>query len=424
MTASARAVAVVVATLVGLLGAPGTANAQAAGSIRGTVSAREDRRPLPNARVSIAGADRGAMTNERGEYVIADVPAGTYTLRARLIGYGEGSDTLTVAPGQVATADFSLETKVIALDAQTVTALGIERSKRETPYAISGVADSEVTKASPMTVQSALYGEVPGLKIQQNSSGPTGGSNLTIRGIKSITGSNRPLIVVDGIPIRDDNSGYSDVGWVYDRDLGTGINDINANEVASLSVLKGAGAAAAEGSQAANSVVLLATKRGTKHEGMGMDFSSSSLFDRVAFLPDFQNEFGAGINDLILQSRPNNGEFMINSDSQPVLANGGGIGAAHSWGPPMKGQMVLWWDGQMRPFTPQPDNYRDLYQAGRTLENTVTFSNATDRSRYRIGFTRNNWTGTFPGSQQARNTVTLASDLQLSDRLRADLTVN
>ena len=81
MRAIARPVAV--ATFVGLLGAPGTANAQAAGSIRGTVSAREDRRPLPNARVSIAGAERAAMTNERGEYVIADVAAGTYTLRAR-----------------------------------------------------------------------------------------------------------------------------------------------------------------------------------------------------------------------------------------------------------------------------------------------------------------------------------------------------
>ena len=425
MRAIARPFVVVLTTLAGLCGAaPRSAQAQADGSIRGKVVSRADQHPIPDARVSVAGANRTAVTNQQGEYVIADVPAGSHVVRVRIIGFGEATDTVAVAGTQVATADFSLEARALLLDVKAVTALGIERSPRETPYAMSGVDAAQVTKASPMTVPSALYGEVPGLKVQQNSSGPTGGTNLTIRGIKSITGSNRPLIVVDGIPIRDENSGYSDVGWVYDRDLGTGINDINPNDVASLNVLKGAGAAALYGSQAANGVILITTKRGTKHEGMGMDFSSSSLFDRVAFLPDFQNEFGAGINDLILQSRPNNGEFMINSDSTPMLANGGGIGAAHSWGPPMKGQMVLWWDGQMRPFTPQPDNYRDLYQAGRTLENTVTFSNATDRSRYRLGFTRNDWTGTFPGARQARNTLSLTGDMQLSDRLRADVSFN
>jgi len=397
--------------------------AQGGGSIRGTVVSKDDHRPIPGAQVFV-GANRASLTNESGEYVVADVPAGTYQVRVRLIGLGEGTDTVTVTAGQVATADFALQRKVMPLDAVTVTALGIDRAKRETPYDISGVNGDQVTQASPLTVQSALYGEVPGLKIQQNSSGPTGGTNLTIRGIKSITGSNRPLIVVDGIPIRDDNSGYSDVGWVYDRDLGTGINDINPNDVASINVLKGASAAALYGSQAANGVILITTKRGTKRDGMGMDFSSSSLFDNVAFLPDFQNEYGAGINGLILRNKPNNGEFMIDSAGTPMLASGPGTGAAHSWGPPMRGQMVRWWDGQMRPFTPQPDNYRDLYQAGRTLENSVTFSNATDRTRYRLGFTRNDWTGTFPGSRQARNTLSLTGDMQLSDRLRADLAFN
>src|SRR5437867_5504279 len=89
---------------------------------------------------------------------------------------------------------------------------------------------------------------------------------------------------------------------------------------------------------AANGVILITTKRGTKRDGMGMDFSSSSLFDNVAFLPDFQNEYGAGINGLILRNKPNNGEFMIDSAGTPMLANGGGIGAAHSWGPPMRGR--------------------------------------------------------------------------------------
>ena len=399
--------------------------AQTEGSIRGTVVSRADQRPIADARVFVAGTNRASVTNQKGEYVIAEVPAGTYQVRARLIGYGEGTDTVTVTAGEVATANFSLEPKASVLDAYTVTALGIERQKRETPYAISEVQGAELTKTSPLTIQSALYGKVPGLKIQQNSSGPTGGTNITIRGIKTILGNNRPLIVVDGIPIRDENSGYSETPWEYNRDLGTGINDINPNDVESVNVLKGASAAVLYGSQAANGVILITTKQGTKREGLGMDFTSSSLFDNVAVLPQFQNEYGQGINDLILQSRPNNGEFIIDTVTGiPYAAYGGGIGAAHSWGPPMRGQMVMWWDGQMRPFTPQPDNYRDLYQTGQSLENSVTFSNATDRSRYRIGFTRNDWTGTFPGSQQVRNTVSLTSELQLSDKLRANLAFN
>src|SRR5207249_3963760 len=432
MRAIARRVSMLLTTVLTLAAIAGrSAAAQAdgssgaGGSIRGKVVSSADQHAIPDAHVIVVGTKRTATTNQSGEYVVSDVPAGTYQVRARLIGFSERSDTVTVTAGASATADFSLEAKALLLDVKAVTALGIERSQRETPYAMSGVDSARVTKASPMTVQSALYGEVPGLKIQQNSSGPTGGTNLTIRGIKSITGSNRPLIVVDGIPIRDENSGYSDVGWVYGRDLGTGINDINPTDVASVNVLKGAGAAALYGSQAANGVILITTKRGTKHDGIGMDFSSSSLFDNVAFLPDFQNEYGSGINDLILRNRPNNGEYMIDpATGTPLLANGGGIGAAHSWGPPMRGQMIQWWDGQMRPFTPQPDNYRDLYRAGQTLENSVTFSNVSDRSRYRIGFTRNDWTGTFPGSQQDRNTVSLTGDMQLSDRLRADLAFN
>jgi iron complex outermembrane receptor protein len=426
MRAIAQSVSALLVAVTGLAPLAARSAYAQAGSIRGTVVSKDDHRPIPEARVSVAGVVGASPTNQQGEYVIAEVPAGTHVVRVRVIGFGEGTDTVTVTDGAVATANFVLEPRPLELDTKVVTALGIERSKRETPYALSEVKADEVTKASPLSVQSALYGEVPGLKIQQNSSGPTGGTNLTIRGIKTITGNNRPLVVVDGIPIRDDNSGYSDVGWVYDRDLGTGINDINPDDIASVNVLKGASASVLYGSQAANGVILITTKQGTKHDGLGMDFSSSSLFDDVAFLPQFQNEYGAGILDLILQTRPNNGEFMIvdTVTKTPYLAFGGGIGAAHSWGPPMRGQMVMWWDGQMRPYSPQPDNYRDLYQPGQTLENSVTFSNATDRSRYRIGFTRNDWTGTFPGARQARNTVSLTSDLQLSDRLRANLTFN
>ena len=161
--------------------ANGSGGGGGGGSIRGKVVSSADQHAIPDAHVIVVGTKRTATTNQSGEYVVSDVPAGTYQVRARLIGFSERSDTVTVTAGASATADFSLEAKALLLDVKAVTALGIERSQRETPYAMSGVDSARVTKASPMTVQSALYGEVPGLKIQQNSSGPTGGSNLTDR---------------------------------------------------------------------------------------------------------------------------------------------------------------------------------------------------------------------------------------------------
>jgi iron complex outermembrane receptor protein len=404
--------------LLALVSLPRASDAQTDGSIHGTVRSAGDAAVIASARVVVAGTGLGAVTDQAGAYVITGVPAGTHQVRVRMIGFAEGAQTVTVTAGEVATADFTLERKVLALDAVTVTALGIERTRRETPYTMSEVKSAEITATSPLTVQSALYGEVPGLKIQQNTSGPTGGTNLTIRGIKSLNGNNRPLIVVDGIPIRDENSGYSAVGWEYNRDLGTGINDLNPNDVESVNVLKGASAAALYGAVAANGVILITTKTGLSRGGVGTEFSSSFTTDQVAFLPAFQNEFGAGRPDLL--NGPNDGDFLIDTTTGARLL----AISSQSWGPRMQGQMVRWWDNQVRPFTPQPDNYRDLYRAGETAEQSIAFSGVTDRMRYRLGYTRNDWTGTFPGSEQQRNTLTFTGDMGLSTRLKASLALN
>src|SRR6266516_1604586 len=141
MRPNTRRVPLLIVLFIAILGAtapPPPVAAQGGGSIRGTVVSKDDHRPIPGAQVFV-GANRASLTNESGEYVVADVPAGTYQVRVRLIGFGEATDTVTVTAGQVATADFALERKVMPPDAVTVTALGIDRAKRETPYDISGV---------------------------------------------------------------------------------------------------------------------------------------------------------------------------------------------------------------------------------------------------------------------------------------------
>lgn len=279
------------------------------------------------------------------------------------------------------------------------------------------ISAEDLTQAAPVTAATAMYGKATGVRIAAGASGPTGGMNLAIRGVKSITGNNRPLIIVDGIPIQDENSGYD--YWAYNRDLGTGINDINAHDIESIQVLKSASAAALYGAEAANGVILIETKRGRHSGGIGIDFSTTATFDRIAPIPDFQDVFGAGIGWLSLQGQPNDGTFRLAEDGTPIVTPTG-----YSFGPKMDGQMVRWWDGEMRAFSPQPDNFEELYDRGHNIVTSFALSSATERARYRLGYTRTDWAGVSPGSRQDRNTLTLTGDLRISDRLSADLSLN
>jgi iron complex outermembrane receptor protein len=396
-------------------GAP--AAAQQSGTVQGRVVESGTARPLANARVRIDGTSIGALTNSGGRFQLANVPSGTQSLRVESFGYAAVTQQVTVTSGQSTTIDVELQVAAVNLDEVVVTALGVERQRRAVPYAVAEVKAMEITQAAPVTAATAIYGKAAGVQIAQGSSGPTGGINITIRGVKSITGSNRPLIIVDGIPIHDQNSGYAE--WDWNRDLGSGINNINPRDIESLQVLKGATAAALYGAQAANGVVLIQTKRGAASTGAGVEFSTSVTADEIAHLPKFQNVFGAGLGWFSLQNRANDGSFRLADDGTPVVTPTG-----NSFGPRMEGQMVRWWDGKMRPFEPQPDNFKNLYDRGHNIVNSVALSNATERATYRLGYTRTDWAGVFPGNRQDRNTVTLAGDLKISDRLTTELAVN
>ena len=206
------------------------------------------------------------------------------------------------------------------------------------------------------------------------SPGSIGGSSrIILRGVNSISSNNQPLFVIDGTPI--DNSNFNSSGTQVGgggTDYGNAAQDINPDDVESISVLKGPSAAALYGSRASNGVILITTKKGNKRKGLGVNVNSSTMFNNVLIMPDYQNEYGGGYKQSF---DTYNGEPVVN------------YAADESWGPRMDGQPVRQWYswypddpdfGKQTPFLPNPNNIRDFYENGRTLSNNIALSGGSD----------------------------------------------
>jgi TonB-linked SusC/RagA family outer membrane protein len=213
------------------------------GGISGRVLDSVGMRPLQGARVSIVGTTQGAMTREDGSYLIAAVAAGTHTLRVNMIGYGAAERTVTVAAGQTATADFTLSRAAVQLEQVVVVGYGTQERERVTG-AVATVQAQQIQETPTANPIKAIQGRVPGVEITSSNNLPGAPMNIRIRGVRSLTASNDPLFVVDGIP------------------LSGGIGDFDPGSIENISILKDAAATAIYGSRGANGVVLITTKGG------------------------------------------------------------------------------------------------------------------------------------------------------------------
>ena len=253
--------------------------AQDVGSIVGTVTARETGAPLAGAAVSVLGTRLTALTAADGHYVIAPVPPGTYHVRARLIGYGSGEDTIVVAAGRSVAADLRLPAQAVQLDA--VVAIGYATvQQRDLTGAVASVSgDAVATKAAPTpTVNTALQGRAAGVQVITNSGMPGVGASVRIRGTNSLTANSEPLYVVDGVPAEQGVGGTSSSAQ---DPRNNPLMSIDPNEIESIDVLKDASAKAIYGARGANGVVLITTKRGPTGESH-FTLESSYGFQRIS----------------------------------------------------------------------------------------------------------------------------------------------
>ena len=296
-----------------------------------------------------------------------------------------------------------------------VTALGIEKDEKALGYDLDKVDSDEITESKQVNFANSLKGKVAGLNITQTSGGPENSVRINLRGVRSLTKSNQPLIVVDGIPIDNTNTGSG--GTWGGIDYGSPISDINPDDIESISVLKGANAAALYGARAADGVIIITTKKGRAKKGIGINYSSTSTFDVPAIQKRFQNEYGEGTGgDFYSYYHTSPTDSMGSFNTTPYIGR--------SWGPKMNDQNYLDWDSSRTTYSPQPDNLKDFFRVGRTLTNSFNIDGGNELSNFRLSYANMDNKGIVKNSEMQRNSMTFRSSSKISNKLNADFKVS
>ncbi|MGV3764303.1 SusC/RagA family TonB-linked outer membrane protein [Parapedobacter sp.] len=373
--------------------------------------------PVPGVSVSVTGTSRGTQTDTEGRYSIQASQG--ETLVFSIIGYTRQ----TVVVGNSATINVTLEEDAGQLDEVVVTALGIQRAPKELGYAMSIVESEELTKTGSPNFAGALYGKAPGVRISAAPGGATSAININIRGTNSITGNSQPLVIIDGVPIRQSSFNNSDY-WGDQRSRGNGLEDLNPEDIESISVLKGASAAALYGSEAMNGVILVTTKSGTGGKRFSIDFNATYTNDRIAYLPRFQDVRGAGYDPSYADvGQAEDMFFYYDLDGDGVTETRAPANTSLNFGPKFDGQPILSWDGQMRPYEAQNAYHRFFNNPNNTILN-VALGHSSDNSNTRFSLTRQDNQMTAIDSYNKRNIANLNSTFKLGEKFTTDVVVN
>lgn len=312
-------------------------------TITGTVTDNNGM-PLPGVNVVEKGTNNGAAADFDGNYSIT-VSDSNGTLVFSSLGFA----TQEVAINGRTTINVTMAEDASQLDEVVVTALGIKRERKALGYAVQEVKAESVVAAREPNVVNALSGKITGLNVIRGSNGPGGSSKIILRGFSSLTGDNQPLIVVDGVPYDNFTGGEADF-WNPQADFGNGLGDINPEDIESLTVLKGASAAALYGNRAGNGVILITTKTGQASPGLGISYSLTTGFQTIFMTPDIQKSFGQGVAGIY----------------DPL--------AGSSWGPKIEGQTVTNYNGDsvaLRAY----DNVGNYYGSGFSQTHNISFQN-------------------------------------------------
>ena len=392
------------------------ASAQEKKTVTGTIKDNAGN-PLVGATVVEKGTNNSAITGDNGTFTIKVAP--NATLSITYVGY----TAKEIQVGSQSRLSVVLTTGESNLSEVVVTALGVQRQQKSIGYATSTVKARELTLTAPTNLGSALYGKAPGVRIATAPGGSLGGVAIQIRGINSLFGRTQPLIVMDGIPIHDgdfNNNNY----WGDQRIRGNGLIDINPEDVESLTVLKGASAAALYGSEATNGVILITTKSGKGNKGFTVDFNATYFQDRVAYLPQFQNVRGAGSPvqyDVYGEDANgfNKNKYTINGQSYRALVQG-----SLNFGPVFDGQPIATWTGEVRPYSAIKNGWANLFQHANNDVENVAFTNTSDNSNTRFSFTRQHYEGVSLNSSNDKYIFNLNTTYKFGKRFRTNLIVN
>ena len=354
---------------------PGIDFSQQDGKVTGTVV--DSFGPVTGASVIIKGTTNGNITDLDGKFTLEGLKNGD-VIQISYIGYATQEIPYTGQPSiSVTLAEDSEQ-----LEEVVVTALGIKRSEKSLGYAMQEVKGDDLVQARETNLANALTGKVSGVQIIRSSNGAGGSSKIQLRGSNSVTGLNQPLIVVDGVPMDNFTGADNNDMWNPSIDMGNGLSDINPEDIESMSVLKGASAAALYGSRAGNGVILITTKQGRENPGLGITISGSVSAETIFMKPERQTTFGQGTQGLYDGT------------------------SSYSWGPRIEGQSYTDWEGNTQNMT-YYDNIDNYFNTGINTTESFSFSQMYNKTSIYASATRMDDANKIPSAKLHRTNMTL-----------------
>ncbi|MBD1420804.1 SusC/RagA family TonB-linked outer membrane protein [Sphingobacterium chuzhouense] len=386
--------------------------------VSGRVTSASDGALISGVSVAVVGTSNATQTDGSGNYSI-DVIGNDAALVFSYVGY----DSQRVNVGNRSTVNVQLVSHDETLEEVVVTALGITREKKSLGYATQEVSGDRLSAARGNNALQSLSGNVAGATVSAPSSSLGGSTRIILRGIGSLTGENKPLIVVDGIPM--DNSNYNTANaerGAGGRDYGDAGFDINPDDIESVNVLKGGPASALYGARASNGVILIKTK--TAKQGRDeIVFNTGVAFENLGITPRLQKLYGGGYESDFSTATINGKEYQVVDYS-----------ADESWGPKLEGQQVLHWDAfdpddqanylQTRPWAYPKDDYRSFFNTGVSYTNALSLAKSYENTAARLSLSNVTQSGIVPNSELKRTTAALSIDNKFSDKLTARGTIN
>ena len=390
-----------------------------------------DGNTIPYVNILLSGTVTGSTTNENGFYTI-NVPNLSGEIEFSVLGF----ETQVVSINNRRTINITLNDSSEVLDEVVLTALGLKRETKELGYVVQSLDAKGVTEVKSVNFLDNLSGKLAGVTINQGATGVGSSSKITIRGEASFS-NNNPLFIVDGVPINNNsvfNFTSEAAAGFQEIDFGNGAMEVNPDDIAEVSVLKGPSAAALYGTRASNGVIIIETKSGKNTKGLGVSYNTSFFVDSAFQLPDFQNEYGqgnsgefafvdglgGGTNDLITYSwgpRLDVGNLIPQYDSPLTLADGTVVRG---------GDTALYNGNTITPteFKSNPDNLKNFYETGTTLINNIAISNGFDKGNYRLSFTDLRSESIIPGVNLDRQTISTRLSFQPIDKLRINSSIS
>ncbi len=377
--------------------------------VTGVATAADDGSPMPAVTVKVEGTSTGTTTDIDGVYTIS-VPS-----NGSLVFSFMGYDSKTVAVNGRKVINVTLNPGSIEIDDVVVTAIGIQRSERSLGYSVTKIDADETSQKAETDMLRALEGKVAGIQVSAPSGDAGGATRITIRGNSSFLGNNQPLYVVDGVPYSNSGVGQSGRAANFSGAYMSGIATLDPNDIESMNILKGAAAAALYGSRAANGVILITTKSGSKgtgrKKGLDVTINTSYALESIASLPDYQNTYGQGSDFKVGGANGSWGAPFSEVTTIPMYS---AIGAMY---PDLALEMYPELNGDI-PYQAYPNNVKDLFQTGHIFDTSANVQSTNDRGTFNVTISRTTQDSYIPASEFNRYAFSIGGHQKLASGLR------